>query len=56
MKQIILLHTPLGIRCRYKRDLGVVKINITDLARDKLNKVLQIEEANGIRVYFNGFG
>ena len=31
-------------------------MNITDLARDELNKVLQTQEANGIRVYFNGFG
>jgi hypothetical protein len=31
-------------------------MNITDLARDELNKVLQTEKAKGIRVYFNGFG
>ena len=36
--------------------MGVVIMNITDLARDELNKVLQIEETKGIRVYFNGFG
>ena len=57
-KQIILLHTLHGIECRYKKKrMGVAKkVNITDLARDELNKVLQTEEANGIRVYFNGFG
>ena len=35
---------------------GSKEMNITDLARDELNKVLQTQEANGIRVYFNGFG
>ena len=31
-------------------------MNITDLARDELSKVLQTQEATGVRVYFNGFG
>ena len=31
-------------------------MNITDLARDELSKVLQTQEVTGVRVYFNGFG
>jgi len=31
-------------------------MKITDLARDELFKFLQSENAEGIRLYFNGFG
>ena len=56
-RQIILFYTLHRIECRYNKvKWGQQRMNITDLARDELSKVLQTQEATGVRVYFNGFG